>query len=106
MQNPTAGEADMLCEACKKPTKADHVNVTVWLGGELNVIEEVPAHVCESCQIEYFDPETQARIDALSEAGFPRWQAVREMPVGVFTIYGDTAALAVQKKAERKEGAA
>lgn len=100
MENITIGEAGEPCATCGKPTKVEHVNVTLWFGGELNVIEEVPAQVCEDCRAEYFDPETEDRINRLSAAGFPRWQAVREMPVAVFAIYGDRAAKAVEQKRE------
>lgn len=101
MNDFTVGAAGEPCGTCGTPTKADHVNVTVWLGGELNVIEEVPAWVCETCKVEYFEPDTEDRINRLSAAGFPRWQAVREMPVAVFTIYGEKAAKAVEQKKEK-----
>ena len=95
MQDWTIGEAGIACETCGKPTKTDRVNVTMWLGGELNVIEDVPAYVCENCQSQYFDTETEERIRKLAAAGFPRWQAVREMSVAVFSVYGPKAAKAV-----------
>ena len=88
------GAAGIPCGSCGKPTKTDRVNVTMWLGGELSVIEDVPAYVCEGCQAQYFDDDTEARIRRLAAAGFPRWQAAREMPVAVFSIYGPKAAKA------------
>lgn len=105
MENFTIGAEGEPCGTCGKPTRAERVNVTVWLGGELNVIEEVPAWVCDQCNAEYFDPRTEDRINRLTAAGFPRWQAVREMPAAVFTIYGDKAAKAAQERAE-EEGVA
>jgi YgiT-type zinc finger domain-containing protein len=103
MEEFTIGEAGESCATCGKPTKAERVNVTIWLGGELNVIEEVPAWVCDDCSAEYFDSETQSRINRLTAAGFPRWQAQREIPVAVFTIYGDKAAKAVDERSESEE---
>lgn len=102
MENFAIGEPGMVCASCDQLTRIDRVKVTLWLGGELNVVEEVPAHVCDRCKVEYFDPETEARISRLSAAGFPRWQAVREMPVAVFKIYGDKAALAVKSQNEKE----
>lgn len=94
MDSFTIGAAGAPCSGCGAPTRAEHVNVTVWFGGELNVIEEVPAWVCDRCSTEYFDAETESRINRLTAAGFPRWQAAREMSVAIFTIYGGQAAKA------------
>lgn len=86
MQDWKIGAAGIDCPACGKPTRTDRVNVTMWLGGELNVVEDVPAYVCEPCQAQYFEPATEEAIRHLAAEGFPRWRAVREMAVAVFAL--------------------
>lgn len=95
------GEAGTPCSACGQATSIEKVNVTLWLGGELNVVEDVPASVCAGCGLEHFDSETEARLARLSEAGFPQWQALRVMPVAVFRLYGEDAADAVTPRAAK-----
>lgn len=95
MQGFVIGKTEGPCSACGQATTVERVNVTLWLGSELNVVEDVPASVCPSCGLEHFDSETEARLARLSEAGFPQWQALRVMPVAVFTLYGDGAAESV-----------
>ena len=58
----------------------------MWIGSDLNIIEEVPAHVCEHCGLQYFDPEIEESIRALNTAGFPEYRAVRHIAVPVFSL--------------------
>lgn len=78
--------AEQLCDACNRPTKFDEVNVTMWLGSELSIIEGVPAHVCNDCGLQYYDPDIEDRIRALAAAGFPARLARRSVQVPVFTL--------------------
>lgn len=78
--------ATVKCEACNGETRKDEVEVTMWLGSELNVIEGVPAHVCDRCELQYYDPEVEEAIRALAASGFPAWKAVRRISVPVFTL--------------------
>ena len=45
----------MACPDCGKPTRYERVFVTMWLGAELNVIDDVPAHVCSDCGQQSYD---------------------------------------------------
>lgn len=78
--------AKVMCEACKGETRKDEVEVTMWLGSELNVIEGVPAHICDRCELQYYDSEVEGAIRALAAAGFPAWKAVRHIRVPVFSL--------------------
>jgi YgiT-type zinc finger domain-containing protein len=78
--------ARIKCETCKGETRKDEVDVTMWLGSELNVIEGVPAHVCDRCELQYYDTEVEEAIRALAASGFPAWKAVRHISVPVFTL--------------------
>jgi hypothetical protein len=58
----------------------------MWSGGRLIVIEDVPAHVCESCEEQYYDEDTGTKILTLANVGFPTGKAEREILVPVFSI--------------------
>jgi len=58
----------------------------MWIGSDLNLIEGVPAHVCDHCGLQYFDPEIEESIRALNIAGFPEYRAVRHITVPVFSL--------------------
>jgi YgiT-type zinc finger domain-containing protein len=79
---------DSLCETCGRQTEEKVVQVTMWSGGKLVLVENVPAHVCEECQEQFYDEGTGEQILALANDGFPREKAVREITVPVFTLEG------------------
>jgi len=74
------------CESCGGDTRLEDVRMTIWLGSELNVIENVPAYVCERCELQYFDPQVEEEIKALVASGFPAWRANRHIAVPVFSL--------------------
>ena len=79
-------EQEQRCDACGGPTRSREVYVTLWLGSELNVIEGVPAHVCDDCGLQFYDPDIEDRIRALSIAGFPDYLAIKRISVPVFSV--------------------
>ena len=79
-------ELTILCQMCNRPTRKDTVYTTMWLGAQLNVIENVPAHVCDSCGIQHFEPDVEDKLRALSVAGFPEHLSSHQMPVPVFKL--------------------
>lgn len=81
-----ASEITLLCQSCNRPTRHDIVYVTMWLGAQLNVVEGVPAHVCDDCGVQYYDRETEDKLRALTAAGFPAYLSVNIMPAQVFTL--------------------
>lgn len=93
-------ESAVPCQSCNRPTRHDEVYVTMWLGGELNVIEGVPAHVCDHCGEQYYDADIEAKLRALSLAGFPRHLVVNTFAVPVFSLdnLGDVQTAFPQKK--------
>jgi YgiT-type zinc finger domain-containing protein len=96
-------EPERPCESCGRPTKASEVYVTMWLGSELNVIEDVPAHVCDHCGLQYYDPEIEEGIRALSSAGFPDYRAVRRISVPVFSLTESSQAKNISPTSKLKE---
>jgi len=67
----------------------EHVFVTIWLGAELNVIDDVPAYVCKGCGLQYYDLDIEEKIRSLVTAGFPAHRAERLISVPVFRLDGD-----------------
>ena len=58
----------------------------MWLGAELNVIDDVPAHVCDGCAQQFYEPEIEAEIRALVAEGFPGRKANHHISVPVFRL--------------------
>lgn len=81
-----ASDLTILCSSCNRPTRQDIVYTTMWLGAQLNVIENVPAHVCDTCGIQYFEPQIEDKLRALSAAGFPQHLVSNVLPVPVFKL--------------------
>ncbi len=90
-----ASEAIFLCLSCNRPARQDTVYVTMWLGAELNIIEGVPAHVCDDCGAQYYDPDIEEKIRKLAVAGFPGHLAVRTATVPVFSLENVDSATSV-----------
>jgi YgiT-type zinc finger domain-containing protein len=82
----TLERSNILCRVCGGNTSERVVQVTMWSGGRLVVIEDVPAHVCESCEEQYYDEDAGAKILTLANLGFPTDRADHEILVPVFSI--------------------
>jgi YgiT-type zinc finger domain-containing protein len=94
--------AHITCEACGNATKPDTVYVTMWHNGQLVVIEDVPAQICEACHEQYYDEATRAAITRLAENAFPKRRIVREMTVPVYSLE-DTSAGGLREPTEVAE---
>jgi YgiT-type zinc finger domain-containing protein len=81
-----APHPDSACEACGKQTQQKYIHVTMWSGGRLVLVENVPAQVCEDCQEQFYDEATGEKILQLASGGFPKEKAVREITVPVFSL--------------------
>jgi len=76
----------MPCPDCGEPTRYKKALVTMWLGAELNVIDDVPAHVCEGCAQQFYEPEVEAEIRSLVAQCFPSRKATHHISVPVFRL--------------------
>ena len=83
----------MPCPDCGKPTQYKKALVTMWLGAELNVIDDVPAHVCDDCGQQFYEPEIEAEIRALVAQGFPSRKASHHISVPVFKLESSQQAI-------------
>ena len=82
----------MKCLVCHHDMVERHVTLDLRYGGELVVIEEVPAIVCENCGERVFTPDVTRQVQALAQQ---RQKALRTILVPVFSLatHADFAAL-------------
>lgn len=74
------------CENCGSSTHDDLVNICLWHGDRLVIVEKVPARVCDRCFEQFFDQLTTFKLDALRGTGFKAADAARVLEVPVFTF--------------------
>ena len=74
------------CQSCGGTARRGTVNLAVWQETRLVAIRDVPAYVCETCQEQSFDRETNAAVADLSARGFPRSDSWEEIVVQVFRL--------------------
>lgn len=51
------------CDLCNGELKAGTTTLEIWRGGELIVIRDVPADVCQQCNEAYLSAHVSARLD-------------------------------------------
>lgn len=76
----------MPCPDCGEPTQYKKTLLTMWLGAELNVIDDVPTHTCDGCARQFYEPEIEEQIRALVAQGFPGHKASHHISVPVFKL--------------------
>ncbi len=86
MPNLTADPSHGTCPDCGNAMRNSICQLPMWLGAELNLIENVPVSVCDSCNSQYFAPDVEAAIRALVATGFPDRLALRQVVVPVFAL--------------------
>ena len=73
----------MQCLVCHHDMKEQRVTLDLHLGGELVVIEDVPATVCENCGERVFTPEVTRKVQAVAKG---RRGMARTITVPVFSL--------------------
>jgi YgiT-type zinc finger domain-containing protein len=81
-----AENAPFLCESCGGPTFKKVAQVTLWSGDQLVLVEDVPVHICDKCQEQYYDEYTGEAVLQLASGGFPQEYKVRDITVPVFRL--------------------
>lgn len=67
------------CSSCGGKVLAQRVKVDYWWKGELIIIENVPAGVCQQCKEEYYDGLVAEKMESLVKS---KW-IVKTIPVPV-----------------------
>ncbi len=88
MTAETEAASPALCPRCHGVLVASTVRTAIWHGDRLAIVEDIPAHVCESCMEQFYDADVSEVLRRLSEEGFPSGQAKKEIVVPVFSLEG------------------
>ncbi len=67
---------------------AASVRTTVWREDRVAIVEDIPAHVCDSCMEQFYDEDVSDALRGLVEKGLPAEEAQREITVPVFSLEG------------------
>ena len=73
----------MKCLMCHHDMVDRHVTLDLRYEGELVVVEEVPAIVCENCGERVFTPDVTRQVQALAQQ---RQKAAKTIVVPVFSL--------------------
>ena len=76
------------CPRCQEPLVAKTVRTAIWQGDRVAIVEDIPAHVCNSCMEQFYDADVSEALRRLVEEGLPAKAAEREVLVPVFTLTG------------------
>ena len=76
------------CPRCGGALAATTLRTTIWQGDRVAIVEDIPAHVCETCLEQFYDDAVSEALRRLSEDGFPAAKADREITVPVFSLSG------------------
>ena len=68
--------------------QAKTMRTAVWQGNRVAIVEDIPAHVCNACNEQYYDGPVSDALRRLAETGFPREWAKTEIVVPVFSLKG------------------
>jgi YgiT-type zinc finger domain-containing protein len=69
-----------LCDFCGGTLHPKTVNTEFWVKGDLVLIEDVPAEVCQVCGEKYFSAETHSGIERLLKSK-PKAEKTMTVPV-------------------------
>ena len=73
----------MKCLVCHHDMTERNITLDLRCGGQLVVIEEVPAIVCENCGEQVFTPDVTRQVQALAQQ---REKAARTIVVPVLSL--------------------
>ena len=76
------------CPRCGGSLSASTVRTTIWQGEQVAIVEDIPAHVCDTCLEQFYDDNVSEALRRLAEEGFPAAKAEREIRVPVFSLAG------------------
>ncbi|MDZ7261337.1 MAG: type II toxin-antitoxin system MqsA family antitoxin [candidate division KSB1 bacterium] len=73
-----------LCDFCEGELKSQIIDLDLKVNGELLIIENIPAEVCEQCGEYYLSAEVSEKIDAFIEE-FKSIKPERYIPTPVYS---------------------
>ncbi len=64
------------------------MRTAIWQGERVAIVEDIPAHVCQTCSEQCYDGPVSDALRRLAEAGFPHGEAKTQITVPVFSLDG------------------
>ncbi len=78
--------AGAACPACGARLAPARVMTALWQGGDLVLIRDVPALVCDGCRERYFEDATVMRLDLMRADGFAAGAPAGHLRVPVYAF--------------------
>ena len=77
-----------LCSFCKGKLREGKTEFMAHAGGEVIVIKDVPAYVCEQCGESYYTTGTSRKIDGVMRDAHQKKLCMRPLPAGEVSLKG------------------
>ena len=77
-----------ICSFCKGKLREGTTEFLAPAAGEVIVIKDVPAFVCEPCGEAYYTAATSRKIDAIMQDGHKKKLCMRPLPAGEVSLNG------------------
>ena len=74
------------CALCNGKLEESTTEFMARAGGEVVIINNVPAYVCEQCGESYYTAEISRKIDAVMREAHQKKLCVRPVPAGEVTL--------------------
>ncbi len=79
---------EIRCPRCSEPMAPKVMRTAIWQGARVAIVEDIPAHVCETCSEQWYDGPVSEALRRLAEDGFPPHAAKTRISVPVFSLSG------------------
>jgi len=79
-------QASLRCKHCESETVKKLVRSTFWVNEQLIAVENIPAWVCQECEVHFYNDETAETITALGHLRAVPGGIKRDIMVSVFTF--------------------
>jgi YgiT-type zinc finger domain-containing protein len=76
------------CSFCKGKLREGTTEFMAHAAGEVIVIKDVPAFVCEQCSEAYYTPATSRKIDGVMRDAQEKKLCMRPLPAGEVSLNG------------------
>ena len=96
-------QASLQCKHCKSETVEKMVRSAFWVNEQLIAVENIPARVCQECEVHFYDDETAEKIAALDKIRTVPDGATRDVAVSVFSL-ANTGSAADKRYHQDKAG--
>ena len=81
-------QASLQCKYCESQTVEELVKSAFWVDEQLMLLENIPARVCQECEVHFYDDETAETIATLGQLRAVPDGARRDVTASVFS-FGD-----------------